>query len=124
MPEEAVNAASLMNRSLRKHEALFMPANDLLIRKETDEDVEYVTLACEKAPRPGLAVMATCPRPTFPSGVASSPAEGIALLFDNLPSHVTTAFSRVRDGLRSAHHLAVEAEPQTLPAVTIGVQFY
>lgn len=143
-PEDSVHAHHLLNRVLEKHAAMFLTGNDLLIKpkqdeaadeaNEGDEDNSPKTLQAEHVPevdvnriRQGGGVALSHskdPAPIFPA--ANTVHDCLSLLLDPsiLAMSVLPSFQRLKDGLTSAHHIAVNVEPQPLPSITQPIFCY
>jgi hypothetical protein len=142
-PEDAVHAGYRLNRILQRSEALFLPSNDLFIRKdetnlngEDDADNDNDDDAPPKTVRTVLmegdvrkslqtsspATAIKDPQMNFPAACAQ---DCMSILFDSsIVAATIPSFQRLKDCLTSAHHVAINAEPQSPPAVVQPMFYY
>lgn len=144
-PEDAVNTGHRLNRTLQKYEAIFLSGNDLFCRKKEEveqgdqdddnEDETPSTLKCTKIPSlDAVNLMTAASSHLTQNAIAASAlnmfplgtnADCMSVLFEVTAPHIVApSFQRFKDGLLSAHHIAVNSEPQPLPLVIQPPLYY
>lgn len=145
-PEDTVHAGHRLNRILRRNEAVFLSSNDLFIRKQEnqsgcadgddngdsdaddDDDGPPKTVRAvfmEGDVRKVLQTSSTAfkdPQMNFPAAIQQ---DCMSVLFDTTVTFSPIpSFQRLKDCLTSAHHVAINAEPQSPPAVVQPMFYY
>lgn len=141
-PEDAVHAGYRLNRILQRNEALFLASNDLFIHRhqssndeqqddeedDQDEDAPPKTVRADRVEGNIALAMHSSPATikdpcmNFP---AASAQDCMSILFESaIPVTTIPSFQRLKDSLKSAHHVAINAEPQTLLAVVQPMFYY
>lgn len=141
-PEDAVNAGHRLNRILQRFDTQFLAGNDLFVKSnddtagaggptdDDDEDAEapLKTIQAERMPEVEVARFLQSshkePQPAFPAGTAH---DCMSILFESsvpTSAFVSPSFQRLKDCLTSAHHVAINAEPEPLPPVVQPMYYY